>query len=122
MYCVLYVVPILFYQGPALPEGLLKYVLAQIAKIIPNDVDAKTKFVTSGAFEKIQILCESLEPGSELREYVDNINNCYPIEIVHYYSPGYSETLIQKLTGGKAPAAATKGGPPATASKPVAAH
>eukprot|EP00249_Psilotum_nudum_P029019 c39130_g1_i1 orf=231-803(+) len=82
-------------QGPGLPETILKFVLAQLAKILPNDPDSRTKFVTSGGFEKLQRL--PVEPGSELKEHVDHINSCYPIEIVHYYSPGYSETLLQKL-------------------------
>eukprot|EP01018_Ginkgo_biloba_P032891 Gb_28859 [translate_table: standard] len=86
-------------QGPMLPEGILKFVLAQLAKILPNDADARTKFVTSGGFEKLQRL--PMESGSELKEYMDKINSYYPIDIVHYYSPGYSETLLQKLTGTK---------------------
>jgi hypothetical protein len=80
----------------------LKPVLAQLAKVLPTDADARTKFVTSGGFEKLQKLLP-LEPGSELKEHIDKINTCYPIEIVHYYSPGYSETLLQKLSGAKAP-------------------
>ena len=36
-------------------------------------------------------------PGSKLKEYVDTINSCYPEEIVRYYSPGYSDTLMEKI-------------------------
>ncbi|MCO5560205.1 hypothetical protein L7F22_013815 [Adiantum nelumboides] len=92
-------------QGPRLPEGILKFVVAQLAKVLPNDADARTRFVTSGGFEKLQKL-QPLEPGSELKEHIDKINTYYPIELVHYYSPGYSETLLQKLTGTKPAVAA----------------
>ncbi|CAM6103253.1 unnamed protein product [Calypogeia fissa] len=84
------------FQGPPLPEELMKYVVQQLSKIIPNDNDARTKFVTSGGFAKVQQI--QAEQGSEMREYIDNMNKAYPIEIVHYYSPGYSEILLQKLT------------------------
>lgn len=86
-------------QGPPLPEGILKYVLSQIAKVVPHDQDAKTLFVTSGSFAKMQEI--AVEAGSEIKELIDSVNSAYPIEIVHYYSPGYSEILLQKLTSGK---------------------
>lgn len=37
------------------------------------------------------------EAGSELKEYIDAINSCYPEDIVNYYSPHYSTQLLQKL-------------------------
>lgn len=37
------------------------------------------------------------ESGSELRAHIDVINSCYPEEIVRYYSPGYSQTLLEKI-------------------------
>ncbi|KAG0573116.1 hypothetical protein KC19_VG150400 [Ceratodon purpureus] len=86
-------------QGPPLPEGILKYILAQIGKVVPHDQDAKTLFVTSGSFAKMQEI--AVEASSEIKEIIDNVNSAYPIEIVHYYSPGYSEILLQKLTSGK---------------------
>ncbi|KAI5056375.1 hypothetical protein GOP47_0028193 [Adiantum capillus-veneris] len=92
-------------QGPRLPEGILKFVVAQLSKVLLNDADARTRFVTSGGFEKLQKL-QPLEPGSELKEHIDKINTYYPVELVHYYSPGYSETLLQKLMGTKPAVAA----------------
>jgi hypothetical protein len=35
--------------------------------------------------------------GNKLKEHVDIINSCYPEEIVKYYSPGYSASLLEKL-------------------------
>lgn len=32
-----------------------------------------------------------------LQEYVQTINSCYPPEIVQYYSPNYSDSLLKKL-------------------------
>ena len=52
-------------------------------------------FVTSGGLKKLQEL--KPEPGSALREHIDNINACYPEEIVRYYTPGYSEQLLQRV-------------------------
>jgi hypothetical protein len=43
-------------------------------------------------------------PGSKLKEAVEIIASCYPEEIVKYYSPSYSQQLLEKLesmtTGG----------------------
>jgi len=35
--------------------------------------------------------------GGKLSEYIIMINNCYPPEIVEYYSPNYSKTLLDKI-------------------------
>ena len=35
--------------------------------------------------------------GSKLAEYIRAINECYPEEIVRYYSPGYSAALLEKI-------------------------
>lgn len=34
---------------------------------------------------------------------VEQINECFPEEIVQYYSPGYSDTLLQRLDGHQQP-------------------
>ena len=36
-------------------------------------------------------------PGSKLRQYIDEINNLYPADIIQYYSPDYAATLMKKL-------------------------
>ena len=38
-----------------------------------------------------------MEPGTALAEYINAINGCYPEEIVKYYSPGYSEQLLDRV-------------------------
>eukprot|EP01136_Pigoraptor_vietnamica_P023522 Opistho-1_new@75687 len=77
------------------PPNILKYVIAQFAKVLPHDVKARRQFVHSGGLKKIQEI--PVESGSILQEYINTINNCYPEEIVRYYSPSYSQTLLEKI-------------------------
>jgi hypothetical protein len=51
--------------------------------------------VQSGGFQKIQEI--QADPGSKLREYIDEINREFPPEIVNYYSPAYADSLIKRL-------------------------
>ena len=64
-------------------------------QVLPNDPSARRLFVTSGGLKKIQEL--KPEPGSALKEHINNINACFPEEIVRYYTPGYSEQLLQRV-------------------------
>uniref|UniRef100_W5N1M2 Sperm associated antigen 6 n=1 Tax=Lepisosteus oculatus TaxID=7918 RepID=W5N1M2_LEPOC len=75
--------------------NILKHVVGQFSKVLPHDSKARRLFVTSGGLKKIQEI--KAEPGSALQEYINSINNCYPEEIVRYYSPGYSETLLERV-------------------------
>ncbi|EGD76596.1 sperm associated antigen 6 [Salpingoeca rosetta] len=77
------------------PPSVLENVVAQFAKILPSDAKARKQFVTSGGLKKIQEI--QAEEGSDLSEAILTINECFPEEIVRYYSPGYSETLLQRL-------------------------
>jgi len=96
------------------PSNILKYVVAQFAKILPNDVAARKAFVTSGSLQRLQEIAANLSSadgaaasasiatgalaGTKLGEYIRTINECYPEEIVRYYSPGYSSTLLEKVS------------------------
>lgn len=82
----------LLYDAP--PE-ILKYVLGQYSKVLPNDARARRLFVTTGGLKKIQEL--QSDPESSLSEYIICINGCFPEEIVRFYSPGYSDTLLEKV-------------------------
>ncbi|MCO5548130.1 hypothetical protein L7F22_001588 [Adiantum nelumboides] len=82
-------------QGPRIPDDITSVLIAQLAKVLLTDSDARTQFLTSGGLEKLQRL--PVEDGSELKQMVDSINACYPEEIVQYYSPGYSGVLLQKI-------------------------
>eukprot|EP00127_Corallochytrium_limacisporum_P000452 Clim_evm8s13 gene=Clim_evmTU8s13 len=79
------------------PNFDTKEVLALLAEanVLPHDATARREFVTSGGLQRIQEI--QAEPGSQLRDYIDTINRCYPEEIVRYYSPGYSSTLLEKI-------------------------
>ena len=48
-------------------------------------------------FFPIQVQEIKAEPGTPLSESIAAINGCFPEEIVKYYSPGYSETLLQRV-------------------------
>lgn len=77
------------------PPEILKYILGQYSKILPEDPGARRMFVMSGALKKVQEL--EATPGSTLMEYIQIINACFPEEIVRYYSPGYPETILDKV-------------------------
>ncbi|XP_052741829.1 sperm-associated antigen 6 isoform X2 [Bicyclus anynana] len=79
----------------AAPTCILKYVLAQYSKILPNDARARRLFVTTGALRRVQEI--DTVPGTSLKEYINIINSCFPEEIVRYYSPGYSDTLLDRV-------------------------
>ncbi|XP_056155716.1 sperm-associated antigen 6 [Lampris incognitus] len=75
------------------PSNILKHVACQFSKVLPHDSKARRLFVTSGGLKKLQEI--KAEADSGLQEYIDSINSCYPEEIVRYYSPGYSEVLLE---------------------------
>jgi len=79
------------------PQKILKYILQQFAKVLPNDPSARKSFVTSGGLQKIQELKSDEENSIDLIEYINTINGVFPAEIVQYYSPGYPKTLLAKL-------------------------
>ncbi|KAJ3017599.1 UNVERIFIED_CONTAM: Sperm-associated antigen 6 [Siphonaria sp. JEL0065] len=93
---------------PSTPFNVLKYVVGQFAKILPNDVAARRAFVTSGGLQRVQEIAAGLGNatgsgpagilnGTKMGEFIRTINECYPEEIVRYYSPGYSATLLEKI-------------------------
>ncbi|KAI9104655.1 armadillo-type protein [Phlyctochytrium arcticum] len=111
-------------QPQSTPPNILKYVVAQFAKILPHDVAARRSFVTSGGLQRVQEIAnmfagntpgipgtlaqqQAVEKGAQqgqnaltgtkMGEYIRTINECYPEEIVRYYSPGYSATLLDKI-------------------------
>ncbi|XP_034416563.1 sperm-associated antigen 6 isoform X1 [Cyclopterus lumpus] len=81
------------------PTTILKHVVGQISKVtqlvLPHDSQARRLFVTSGGLKRLQEI--EAEPGSPLQEHIDTINNSYPEEIVRYYSPNYSQVLLEQL-------------------------
>jgi hypothetical protein len=43
----------------------------QFAKVLPKNMEARKAFVTSGGLKRIQEI--EAEPGSKLREYIDQV-------------------------------------------------
>ena len=82
------------------PPKIQQYIVHQFAKILPNDVKARKDFVTNGSLQKIQLI--QAQPGTKLKDSILTINNCYPEEIVQYYSPGFSKSLLAKIDDGSA--------------------
>jgi len=77
------------------PVKVQKYILKQFAQMLPNDLEARRAFVENGGLQFLQELNETV--GGKLTEFIVQINNCYPPEIVEYYSPNYSKNLLGKL-------------------------
>ncbi|ORX42019.1 ARM repeat-containing protein [Piromyces finnis] len=108
------------------PYCILKHLVAQYAKLLPYDIVSRRAFVISSGLAKIQQIAMKYTPqlisndlvngnksklndeshlmddavstnNSKLAEAIRTINSCYPEEIVHYYSPGYSSFLLEKI-------------------------
>lgn len=77
------------------PPNVLKYVCGQYAKILPNDIAAKREFVANRGLATLQKI--QADAASKLGEFIQTINNCYPPEIVQYYSPDYASTFLDKI-------------------------
>ncbi|XP_021242727.1 sperm-associated antigen 6 isoform X1 [Numida meleagris] len=77
------------------PPNIMKHIVGQFSKVLPHDSKARRLFVITGGLKKVQEI--KAEPGSLLQEYINTINNCFPEEIVRYYSPGYSEMLLERV-------------------------
>lgn len=92
--CV-YLEPLTDLLGEGTPPKILKYIVAQFAKILPKNIEAKKRFVMSKGFAKLQQI--DAEEGSQLAEDIMRINKCFPQEVVEYYKPGYDEELISKI-------------------------
>jgi hypothetical protein len=67
----------------------------QVGKVLANDPSGRAQFVHSGGLAAVQQMGEA--PCSKLKEAVEIINSCFPEDVVRYYSPSYSQQLLQKL-------------------------
>jgi len=79
----------------ASPSNILKYVVQQISKTLPNDLTARKTFVQNGGLQKVQEI--RAPPGSKLKEYKEAINSLYPPEVIQYYTPEYAQTIMKKV-------------------------
>ncbi len=81
-----------FVKGRYIPEPILKYIIAKIAKLVPHDGDLRTKLVNSGSFSKLQQI--QMSASSDVKELIDNINKEFPIELVHFYNPKHATFIV----------------------------
>ena len=67
-----------------IPVQILKAVLKQFSKILPNSSEARIRFVSSGALMRLQSL--STKNGIRCRDLSHEINSLFPEGVVAYYS------------------------------------
>ncbi|XP_063243265.1 sperm-associated antigen 6-like [Bacillus rossius redtenbacheri] len=77
------------------PVEILKYIVGQLSKVLPNDAKARRLFVATGGLKKIQEI--PADPGTTLMEYITIINCCFPEDVVRYFSPGHEESLLDRV-------------------------
>ena len=66
-----------------MPEECLRMVLAQIAKLVPTDVELRTKLLLSGSFARLQEL--HFGAVEAIQDLIVKITNAYPEEIRTFY-------------------------------------
>ncbi|XP_023226123.1 sperm-associated antigen 6-like [Centruroides sculpturatus] len=77
------------------PNDILNMILNQYIKILKVDGKARSRFITSGSFRRVQQL--SAKPGSETAKAIRSINYCFPPEVIQYYTSGYFEDLLKEV-------------------------
>ena len=77
------------------PEKILKYVVAQFAKVLPNQPEARKSFVECHGLQRVQELRS--DETSTLQEHINTINSCYPPRVVEAFSPNYTDSLLREV-------------------------
>jgi 3-methyladenine DNA glycosylase AlkD len=77
------------------PVKIQRHVLMQFKNLLPHDVQARRNFVQSGGLQFIQELGQKYP--DKIGPLSEEINKSFPPEIVQYYSPDYSKTLMDKI-------------------------
>ena len=68
------------------PTKILKYIVKQYSKVLPNDVEAKRTFAaTKGLAKLLHIVTED----EDLKESILLIIQCYPDDVIKFYSPDW---------------------------------
>lgn len=77
------------------PPEIMKYILGQFCKVLPKDPAARRLFITTGSLKKVQEI--RTEPGSHLYEYITLINSCFPDDVIRFYTPGFSDSILERI-------------------------
>lgn len=72
-----------------------KYVLAQFANILPNDVAARKAFLASGLLQRVQEIKTTAPP--KVQESIARINAAFPEVAVKYSDPAFARDLLSQL-------------------------
>lgn len=83
------------------PLLVQEFVLKQFSIALPQNKEGRKSFVESGALQFVQQLAID-NPG--LSDLVESVNECFPSEVVNYYSPTYATTLMKALDDYTVPA------------------
>ncbi len=75
------------------PDKILRYVVVQFSKVLPNNPAARKSFVQSGCLRIIQDL-KADEKKNKLQEPIAAINACFNPEIILFYSPHYPRVCL----------------------------
>eukprot|EP00823_Brevimastigomonas_motovehiculus_P004297 TRINITY_DN279_c0_g7_i1.p1 TRINITY_DN279_c0_g7~~TRINITY_DN279_c0_g7_i1.p1 ORF type:complete len:562 (-),score=148.26 TRINITY_DN279_c0_g7_i1:138-1778(-) len=78
------------------PEKILRYVVHQFAKVLPNNASARRSFVQTKGLARIQQL-KAEDKSGKLQEYIALINGCFPEAVVNFYTPNYAQLLMKQL-------------------------
>ena len=92
------------------PDKIMKYLIAQFAKVLPTNPEGRKSFVQNGCLQRI--LEVKTDDNPQIRENIAAICNLFPPQIVEYYSPGYAQRLLKQLEESSAPISGSSSTPP----------
>jgi 3-methyladenine DNA glycosylase AlkD len=84
------------------PDRIKKYILEQIAKLLPKNPKWLRPFFASGGLRDVQRV--SAAEGSKTEKYIKEIKKLYPAAAVEYYDPEYARTIITEIENYDLPA------------------
>lgn len=78
------------------PPKILKYVVHQFAKVLPTSAHAQRSFVICKGLERVLKL-KAEDKNPKLQEHIATITSLFSPELVHFYTPNYVETLLNRM-------------------------
>jgi len=78
------------------PDKIMRYVVRQYAKVLPNSVKAKKDFLQTKGLQRV-LEMKSDSKDQKLQTYIAQIAALYPPDIVDHYSPRFDEHAIKRI-------------------------